>query len=205
MRNKSFSFVLCIVVLITIMASYSRAVSFIDENISADSEAMLVAKCEMSDEIVERLAIATSDEVLSVVIRLHDDLDLNEVERVAMERAGVTSTQLAEYEMQINSQTNVGNSADQQIQMRETYDKIRVERTAILSEYYQKLSADFLDGMGLSDVKYESASRLMPWIRGLQLTKQQIYALANSGQVSYMDYYEEVAGEDLAGIRTTFE
>lgn len=201
MKNKQLSFVLAFIFLITIMPSYSHAEGITDESISADSKVTLVTQCEISDELAEYLAGASDDEVIPVVIRIRDDVNLSEVDSLAMERAGVTEAQLESYEAQSYALSSTTEEIiTQQTMIRETNDRIRKERIAILREHYQQLTNDFLVDARLTDAKCASVSKLLPWINGIELTKEQICQLVNSGQVSYMDYYEDTVGADLVSV-----
>lgn len=204
MKNKQLSFVLAFIFLITLMPSYSHAEGITDESISADSKVTLVTQCETSDELAEYLAGASDDEVIPVVIRIRDDVNLSEVDSLAMERAGVTEAQLESYEAQSYALSSTTEEIiTQQTMIRETNDRIRKERIAILREHYQQLTNDFLVDARLTDAKCASVSKLLPWINGIELTKEQICQLVNSGQVSYMDYYEDTVGADLVSVDDT--
>ena len=155
--------------------------------------------CKIYGNLVDKLAEATDDELLPVVIRIRDNVDLATVEELAMERAGVSAEDLLFYENQTRILSDAENLVFQRDVVMPAYDRIRHERVTILGEYYQQLNEGFLVNTGLSDAQYESVSTLLPCILGIRLTKGQIYQLASDPQVSWMDYYEDSAAEDLGG------
>jgi len=104
---------------------------------------------------------------------------LSAVDKLAMERANVTPEQLEN-----------PNSL-------EFHDRFNAERTAILTAHYQDLNNRFLLEAGLSNAEYDSVSLLLPYIRGLRLTKSQIIQLAANELVTGMYLTEDAFADDL--------
>lgn len=203
MIMKRIAFVCAIILFTTVMLPYISVEDVFADPFSAHSEAAPNSTCEITDALALRMEKMSDDDVISVVIRLRGQVDPIAVNAEAMKRAGITKEQLESYEQAKTAAMNEEEMKKHQAMLQNTYDRIRSERTAIVSEEYQSLISEFLKKEVMEGVVYSSTSKLLPYICGLQLSKEKIYELANSGEVCFIDYFENLEGKDLATVEDT--
>lgn len=202
MKKRVFSIFCCVILMVTI-CSTSYAENVQTDNSFDGTSSLPITECEITETLLERLNAASDEDVIPITVRLTDAVELDKVEKLAIERAGVTVEELSAYDMQNDIKIDEEKELLRQKAIHEVMDRIATERTNILGEYYRKLNADFLYNIGIGDLEYVRASRLLPYIWGIQLTKAQINKLRDNNRVCYMDCFEQSSGEDLASVNDT--
>lgn len=193
-KMKTYTAILlcCVLVLASILpVSYAATVQEVSTADSADTENVI------GSALADYLKTANDDELIPVTIEIKDDINLDDVETLAMSRANVTPAQLENYEIQACAITDAENITDQQNAALTASRKVYAERISILEDHYQSLNVGFLISMGLESANFDRIGRYTPFIRGVLLTKAQIYSLSNNTSVSYMDYTGHTPGTDL--------
>lgn len=156
----------------------------------------------ITNALAEKMVETADDVLIPVTIELSQKLDLDYVDARAIAETGYTLAQLENYETAAYSLTSSKNEIYQQHLIKE-FDKIAAARNAILVEYYQKLNQDFLVSAGLEDAQYHSLGLSIPFIRGIELTKEQIHQLAKNNEVCYLDYFENETATNCAAVSDT--
>lgn len=120
-----------------------------------------------------------------------------------MSRANVTPAQLENYEIQACAITDAENVTDQQNAALTASRKVYAERISILEDHCQSLNVGFLISMGLESANFDRIGPYIPFIRGVLLTKAQIYSLSNNTSVSYMSYTGYTSVMDMSSVEDT--
>ena len=152
----------------------------------------------ITDELKKELRTAGDDELIRVSIELKDYIDLNSIEEQAMKNAGVTKEELDSMEAHGYELDDNENITYQQ-KIGELYNKISIEKTKLLNEYYSKLNNGFMEAAGLTEYKYFSIGELTPFIRGIELPKDVIMRIAQRDEVNFLWYTGEDEGADCGG------
>ncbi|MCM1308978.1 MAG: S8/S53 family peptidase [Butyrivibrio sp.] len=154
----------------------------------------------IEDKLRDYLTRAAEDELISVTIELVDHVDLDEVERIAASRAGVSDM------LEVVNGYLHGGEIDDSAQeiMAEFYDLIAEEKKKVLEEYYKSENAKFLLSVGISEEQCESIGIYMPYIRGVLLTPSQIIELAANPEVCAISWGSPYKFTDFAPIDDTY-
>ncbi|MBR1385024.1 MAG: hypothetical protein IJ555_14635 [Ruminococcus sp.] len=148
----------------------------------------------ITDELKKELRTAGDDELIRVSIELKDYIDLNSIEEQAMKNAGVTKEELDSKEAH-GCELDDNENITYQQKIGELYNKISIEKTKLLNEYYSKLNNGFMEAAGLTEYKYFSISDLTPFINGIELPKNAVLRIAQNDEVNFLWYdgYYEVS------------
>ena len=150
----------------------------------------------ITDDLKKKLRTAGDDELIPVTIELKDYIDLNSIEEQAMKNAGVTKEELDSMEAHGYELDDNENITYQQ-KIGELYDKISIEKTKLLNEYYSKLNNGFMEAAGLTEYKYFSISDLTPFINGIELPKNAVLRIAQNDEVNFLWYDGYYEGADF--------
>ena len=150
----------------------------------------------ITDELKKELRTAGDDELIRVSIELKDYIDLNSIEEQAMKNAGVTKEELDSMEAHGYELDDNENITYQQ-KIGELYDKISIEKTKLLNEYYSKLNNGFMETAGLTEYKYSFISDLTPFINGIELPKNAVLRIAQNDEVNFLWYDGYYEGSDF--------
>lgn len=199
MRKKIIAGMLSIIVSVISIFSfdgYSSAqeigknIEEYQSDISLSSEA---SSSVLTDRLLQMLQTTRSSSI-PVTIQINDDVNLDEIDKKAMENCGVTSEQLQQMETVSLGLTEEENIQYQQ-DMLKLYDNIRTERNRLLKAHYSKLNNAFVDKMGWNETEYASIGMYTPFVRMVNMSVEEIYDLAESGKVTMIDYGESIAYE----------
>jgi len=166
------------------------------------SNIILTDNTVISDTLSKVLHAASENELIPVTIQLNDSVDLDKVDLLAMKRANIDIETLERYKAQADTLAT-GDNTHSTPPLLTALDKVSFERIHILKNHYQTLNTDFLIHAGLTDTPCHSVSKLLPFIRNILLTKNQILDLVDNEQVCYLDYSNDIQCSDLASINDT--
>ena len=157
----------------------------------------------ITDDLKKVLSTAQDDEPISVTIELKDNIDLKQIEEQAMKNAGITSEELTAAEANGYALDDEANISYQQ-EIGKLYDRISIEKTKLLNEYYMKLNNGFMESAGLTGKEYSYISTLTPFISGIKLSKAEIMRIAEMDGVGFLWYNGEDEGYDFGDQGTNF-
>jgi|SRR5690554_1732781 hypothetical protein len=168
------------------------------------SDGNIISVSVISDTLREYLTVAEENELIPVTIQLKDNIDLEEVEQLAITRAELSSDELAIMSVETSALSEEENEI-QQIAAMAVQDKIAVERNTILKEHYNNKNSEFVTSLGLSESQIGSVGIFTPFIRDVLLTPAQIRTLAVNQNVCYIDYLVNDEGTDFDTINNTYQ
>lgn len=158
-------------------------------------------KSVITSRLLEKINTQRSA-TIPVTIQIVDDIDLEAIELMAMERCNLSYDELEEMESYAETLSEEESIIYQQ-DILAVYDKIRSERNKLLKEYYKKLNNDFIEEQSYTG-NY-TVGMFTPFVRNVDLSVSEIYELAESNKVAMIDFaetYDET--EDYASINDTY-
>lgn len=199
-KFKLASIALLLVLSLCISPVYAAGIT-IDGPINSGN---IISVSIISDALREYLAEADENELIPVTIQLNDNINLEEVEELAITRAELSSSEIAIMSVETSTLSEEENETHQ-IAAMAVQDKIAVERNAILKEHYNNKNSEFITSFGLSESQIGSVGIFTPFIRDVLLTPAQIRTLAVNPNVCYIDYLGDDEGTDFDTISNTYQ
>lgn len=192
MKNNSaiIAILLCLVLLLATVAPASYATA-----IQAIEASPVELNSVISSSLAAYMETANDGELIPVTIELKDNINLNEVENLAVSRAYVTMSQISNLEAPTCAMPGEENTSQQQAAL--VAENVFSERIKILENHYQDLNEGFLINLGLDRVDYDSIGRYTPFVRGVMLTKAQIRSLTGNENVAFLDRTVYALGTDF--------
>lgn len=172
--------ILCMVSILTLSACAAKRTAF-DENNISETETERDVLHVMSDTLKEKYLNAKDGEMISVTIELKTDIDFEEVDEMAEKNANLTE----EEKRLINSNTSP--NAEENKIILEALRRVSKERTEILNEYHVRVNNEFIKSVGIPEDRIGSVGILIPFIREVKLTPEEIKMVALRPEVIYMD------------------
>lgn len=190
MRKKIIAalmaFVLSVSSFVTIMGEQeTKDADNITENVIATESNSKGVITERLQEYMEKCRSG----YVSVTVQIKDNIDLDAIEKQALANCDITAEELQrmeEHALTLSEEENI----QYQQQMLELYNQIRAQRNLLLTKYYKKFNGDFVDKQGWSEDDYESVGKLIPFVWGVTMSTEEIYDLAESGEVKLIDLEE---------------
>lgn len=171
--------ILCMVSILTLSACAKRTAS--DENNVSETVTERDVLDVMSDTLKEKYLNAKEDELISVTIELKTEYNLDEVEEMAEKNANLTE----EEKRLINS--NTAPDDDENKIILEALRRVSAEKTKILKEYHVRENNEFIKNVGIPEDRIGSVEYLLPFIRDVWLTPEEIKTVALRPEVIFMD------------------
>lgn len=184
LRKRLFLFaVACIMLVFVFKGNITNAEETENEIISYnDSEKDGV----ISNRLLNYMQKSRSN-TIPVTIQICDTIDLNAIEKQVMEKNNISVEELEALEQYAYSLDENENVLYQK-ELLNIYDKIRSERNKLIKEHYLSSNENFINEMGWNDDEYESVGIYSPFVRNVNLSADEIYELAQSEKVEYIDY-----------------
>lgn len=158
----------------------------------------------ISDALSNYLKNVDKDELVPVTIELYDDIDLQQVEKLAIEKANLTTSEMNILNEETSTLCDSENEAHQ-IKAAEIQNRITVERNLILKDHFETKNGKFIASSGISKSQIGSVGIFTPFIRNVFLTPAHIFELAKNQNVRYIDYIGDDSGEDFDTINNTYK
>lgn len=171
--------ILCMVSILTLSACAKRTAS--DENNVSETVTERDVLDVMSDTLKEKYLNAKEDELISVTIELKTEYNLDEVEEMAEKNANLTE----EEKRLINS--NTAPNVEENKIISEAISRVSAEKTKILKEYHVRENNEFIKNVGIPEDRIGSVGYLLPFIRDVLLTPEEIKTVALRPEVIFMD------------------
>lgn len=180
-RNKLLiATALFIVSILTLSACATKKTASDGNNVS-ETETERDVLHIMTDALKEKYLNAKDGELICVTIELRTDFDLQEVEEMAEKNANLTE----EEKRLINSNT-APNDEENKIIL-EALRRVSAEKTKILKEYHVRENNEFIKNVGIPEDRIGSVGYLLPFIRDVWLTPEEIKTVALRAEVIFMD------------------
>ena len=180
-RNKLLiATVLSMVSILTLSACATNKTASDGNNVSETATEGDVLRV-MTDTLKEKYLNAKEDELICVTIELRTDFDLQEVEEMAEKNANLTE----EEKRLINS--NTAPDDDENKIILEALRRVSAEKTKILEEYHVRENNEFIKNVGIPEDRIGSVGYLLPYIRDVWLTPEEMKTVALRPEVIFMD------------------
>ena len=158
----------------------------------------------ISDSLREELKDAKEDELIPVAIQFKDDINLEEVEKLAVSRAELTEDET----MLMNSDISDFSEEEQDVLWNKQMDSLRKvsrARIDILVEHYDSKNDTFIEALGIDRERIGWISRFTTFVREVKLTPAEIRRIALMKEVCYMDYDPDIPVEEMASVNDTYQ
>lgn len=158
----------------------------------------------ISDSLREELKDAKDDELIPVAIQFKDDINLEEVEKLALSRAELTEDET----MLMNSDISGFSEEEQDVLWNKQMDSLRKvsrARIDILVDHYGSKNDKFIETIGIERERIGWVSMFTTFVREVKLTPTEIIRIALMKEVCYMDYDPDIPVEEMASVNDTYQ
>ncbi len=180
-RNKLLIATVLFMVSILILSACATKKTASDGNNVSETETEGDVLRVMTDTLKEKYLNAKEDELICVTIELRTDFDLQEVEEMAEKNANLTE----EEKRLINS--NTAPDDDENKIILEALRRVSAEKTKILKEYHVRENNEFIKNVGIPEDRIGSVGYLLPYIRDVWLTPEEMKMVALRPEVIFRD------------------
>lgn len=164
----------------------------------------IVSYSTISNALKEELKNAGEDDLIPVAIELKDDIDLEEVDRLALSRAELSTEEVTLMTADISGLSE----EEQEIQRQKQIDIMREvsrERIDILVDHYTDMNDAFIKNIGIEEERIGYVGSLTSFIREVMLTPAEIRCISLMDEVCCLDYDKCYETEDMASINDTYQ
>ena len=199
--NKIKLTIMTVILIITvgIVPVYANLIT--EDSIISDD---IVSYSTISHSLREELKNAGEDELIQVTIELKTEFNLDEVEELAVSRAGLSTEESTLMSVMSANTMQEEDEATWTANMK-VLRKVSKEKTAILKEYHVSANNEFIQTAGLADKQIGSVGYLLPFIRDVLLTPAEIRKLALDDRVCFIDYTPDIMGQDFDTVSNTYQ
>lgn len=190
--------------LLFVFLTCSAPVSANTELIANDIIVSVNSDNKISPQLKEVINSAHNNKAISVTIELKDTIDLDNVEKTALEKSALSTSEMS---LLNTSSDKLSDSENESLQIKRmaVYDKIAVERNAILKEHYSNSNQKFVSNAKLSNDKIGSVGIFTPFIRNVQLTPSEIIEISKREDVVLIDVTNNNKVENFDSINNTYK
>ena len=164
----------------------------------------IVSYSTISNALKEELKNAGEDDLIPVAIELKDDIDYEEVDRLALNRAELSTEEATLMSADISGLSDNEYEVQWQRQM-DSLRKVSRERIDILVDHYTDMNDAFIKSIGIEEERIGYVGSLTSFIREVMLTPAEIREISTMEEVLYMDYDPSYELEDMASINNTYQ
>lgn len=164
----------------------------------------IVSYSTISNALKEELKNAGEDDLIPVAIELKDDIDLEEVDRLALSRAELSTEEVTLMTADISGLSK----EEQEVQRQKQIDIMREvsrERIDILVDHYTDMNDAFIKNIGIEEERIGYVGSLTSFIREVMLTPAEIRCISLMDEVCCLDYDKCYETEDMASINDTYQ